>query len=135
MPRTRPSGCYNGEKMVKGGAIMKKLTRRSFTAAGILAVLGVGGVFTATSNLIGCVYGPPPEEYEPEDNEIEAVYGPPEDLGWDEPVEGPETDPETDSEDDPETDPEDDPDYDPSLNELVDVYGPPADVYDDGEDG
>ena len=92
---------------------MKKLTRRSFTAAGILSALGLG-VFTASGNLIGCVYGPPPEEYEPDQNEIETVYGPPEDLGWDEPVE---------SEDE----------YDPDLNEIEDVYGPPP-MDDDGED-
>ena len=90
---------------------MKKLTRRSFTAAGILTALGLGGVFTASSNLIGCVYGPPPEDdYDPKNNELEDVYGPP---------------PEDDE-------PEDDPDeveeveeYDPVENELVDVYGPP----------
>ena len=93
---------------------MKKLTRRSFTAAGIIAALGVGSVFAASSNLVGCVYGPPQEqqedpenkEYKPEENEPESVYGPPEDLGWEL--------------DDPGAD-----NYDPAENELVDVYGPP----------
>ena len=86
---------------------MKKMTRRDFTAAGILTALGVG-----LSGAKGCsydpslneeadVYGPPPDEtdYDPSRNEVECVYGPPPD----------------------ETD------YNPSLNELEDVYGPPED--------
>lgn len=112
---------------------MKKLTRRSFTAAGILAALGVGGVFAASSNLVGCVYGPPPESpepdetepdetepdetepdgYEPDENEAVGVYGPPEYFGI-----SPEGDGEKDSE-------SDDDEFDPADNELVDVYGPP----------
>lgn len=76
---------------------MKKLTRRAFTAAGILTALGVGGAFVASSNLLGCVYGPP-SDYDPENNEIEDVYGPP---------------------------PVDDDGYDPEQNEIESVYGPP----------
>ena len=45
---------------------MKKLTRRSFTAAGILAALGVSG-------LVGCA-----PDFNPSRNEVECVYGPPE---------------------------------------------------------
>ena len=94
---------------------MKKLTRRSFTAAGILAALGVGGVFVSSSNLIGCVYGPPPEEYDPDLNEIEDVYGPP-------PM-----DEDEDVDDESVEDGEDDGDYDPEENIPVAVYGPPED--------
>ena len=93
---------------------MKKLTRRSFTAAGILSALGLG-VFSVSGNLIGCVYGPPPEEYDPDQNEIEDVYGPP-------PV-----DDEDDDDDAGEVDEnDDDEDYDPEENIPVAVYGPPG---------
>lgn len=78
---------------------MKKLTRRGFTAAGILAALGAGITVLPGCDVAGCS-GP----FEPSDNEIEGVYGPPEDFGLD-----------------PEGD------YDPAENELVDVYGPPED--------
>lgn len=98
---------------------MKKLTRRSFTAAGILAALGMTGAglkacdplgqeidepegFDPSANEIEGVYGPP-DDFDPSQNEPEAIYGPPEAFGLDE--DG----------------------YDPSANELVDVYGPPAD--------
>ena len=78
---------------------MKKLTRRGFTAAGILAALGAGVTVLPGCDVAGCS-GP----FEPGDNEIEAVYGPPEVFDQ-EPVG----------------------DYDPSENELEDVYGPPGD--------
>jgi len=77
---------------------MKKLTRRQFTAAGILAALGAAAAFIPSCNTPTCVYGPPPEDYEPDENVVETVYGPPEDLG-----------------------------YDPVENEPEDVYGPPSD--------
>lgn len=79
---------------------MKKLTRRGFTAAGILAALGA-------ASLPGCDVAGCSGPFEPSDNEVETVYGPPEYFG----LEG-------ESEDDP---------YDPSENELEDVYGPPED--------
>lgn len=88
---------------------MKALTRRGFTAAGILAALSLSPL--GNIGLQGCSSG-----FEPDENEIEAVYGPPEDF---EPVgiNG------TEAEDDPD-------DYDPEDNELVDVYGPPSDDFD-----
>ena len=63
---------------------MKKLTRRSFTAAGILAALGLSGCkegFDPFNNRPASVYGPPPEEpdpsYDPANNIPVDVYGPP----------------------------------------------------------
>ena len=75
---------------------MKKLTRRGFTAAGIVAAIGMAGVFSACRNRPEAVYGPP-EGFDPKNNEIEDVYGPP---------------------------PNED-DYEPSNNEPEAVYGPP----------
>ncbi|MBP3892601.1 MAG: hypothetical protein J6D34_00995 [Atopobiaceae bacterium] len=95
---------------------MKKLTRREFTAAGIIAALGATTAFVSSCNRPTSVYGPPPDyepEYEPEENEIETVYGPPEDY-----------DPAENELVDVYGPPED---YDPTDNELVGVYGPPAD--------
>lgn len=115
---------------------MKKLTRRSFTAAGILAALGMTGAglkacdplgqeidepegFDPSANEVEEVYGPP-EDFDPSANEIEGVYGPPDgfDPSQNEPeaIYGP-----------PEAFGLDEDGYDPSANELVDVYGPPAD--------
>ena len=79
---------------------MKKLTRRGFTAAGILAALSAGMTILPGCELESCgvqpsLYGPPPG-YDPKKNELEDVYGPPEDFKT-------------------------------SENELVDVYGPPED--------
>ncbi len=92
---------------------MKKLTRREFTAAGILATLTLtgGGLkscdFNPFDNEVVCVYGPPPD-YDPSNNEVEDVYGP------------------------PDVDPEDWGDgteesatYDPEENVPMEVYGPP----------
>ena len=59
---------------------MKKLTRRQFTAAGILAAFGAAALFTPSCNSPTCVYGPPPDDYDPDDNVVETVYGPPEDY-------------------------------------------------------
>ncbi len=89
---------------------MKRLTRRGFTAAGILAALGAGITVLPGCDVSGCsnpfdpsdneiegVYGPPPDEddsYQPEDNVEPPVYGPPED-------------------------------FEPDENELAGVYGPP----------
>jgi hypothetical protein len=104
---------------------MKKLTRRAFTAAGILAAIGAGSAaikgcdpFEPFDNEIEGVYGPPPE-YNPDNNGLVDVYGPPEDFGYEEEgddgqVEG----------DDGQVEGEDD--FDPTANELMDVYGPPA---------
>lgn len=58
---------------------MKKLTRREFTAAGIIAALGLTTSFIPGCNEPASVYGPPPE-YDPENNEVVDVYGPPEDF-------------------------------------------------------
>lgn len=68
---------------------MKRLTRREFTAAGIIAALGVaataGGCgFEPKRNEVEAVYGPPPEytaseAFDPEENEPVDVYGPPPD--------------------------------------------------------
>ncbi len=80
---------------------MKKLTRRQFTAAGILAALGAAAAFIPSCNTPVCVYGPPPDDYDPDENELETVYG------------------STSSESTT---------FDPAENELVDVYGPPEDV-------
>lgn len=98
---------------------MKKLTRRGFTAAGILSALAAGITALPGCNLTSCnepetVYGPP-SWFDPSANEVEDVYGPPDvdPSEWDNP----------DAWDK----------YDPNDNELVDVYGPPADE-DDGED-
>lgn len=80
---------------------MKKLTRRQFTAAGIIAALGVTTSFIPGCNEPTAVYGPPPinpsdnevvdvygppEDFDPEENEPVAVYGPPEDFGLEEPI-------------------------------------------------
>ena len=65
---------------------MKKLTRRSFTAAGILAALGLTGAglkgcnpFKPSDYEVVDVYGPPEdfEEYDPGGDANETVYGPP----------------------------------------------------------
>lgn len=92
---------------------MKKLTRRQFTAAGILAALGAAAAFAPSCNSPACVYGPPPDDYEPDDNVVETVYGPPEDY-----------DPADNELADVYGPPED---YESSDNELVGVYGPPED--------
>lgn len=62
---------------------MKKLTRRQFTAAGILAAMSLTSAsikscnpFAPDENEVETVYGPP-EDYEPEENELVDVYGPP----------------------------------------------------------
>lgn len=106
---------------------MKRLTRRDFTAAGILAALGAG-TFLPSCDVKGCsadpdpsdnqnvdVYGPPPVEpseweqeddaYDPGSNSAAMLYGPPfvDPSEWGRKGFG----------------------YDLSRNELVDVYGPP----------
>lgn len=102
---------------------MRKLTRRGFTAAGIIAALSAGltNLTGCDFDLIGCsagnLYGPPPD-LEPEENEIETVYGPPE---W---FEGDEVD-ESDGDDTEGS-------YDVEDNLIVGVYGPPED-YEDQE--
>ena len=111
---------------------MKKLTRRGFTAAGIIAALSAGltNLAGCDFDLMGCsrgnLYGPPPE-LEPEDNEIETVYGPPE---WfeDGEVEDDGID-DVDEDDDGDEDSDYDPDYDPEDNEIQLMYGP-MQVYD-----
>lgn len=124
---------------------MKKLTRRAFTAAGLLTALGTGGVFLTSCNLIGCVYGPPPEQ-----NEAVAMYGPPEDYDEDDETDRKDDGDETQNgsyeeygtplEYDPTYDPmaniepalygpppsADSSEYNPEDNEIMDVYGPPA---------
>ncbi len=84
---------------------MKRLTRRGFTAAGILAALSLSPL--GNIGLKGCS-----PDYDPSGNEVEAVYGPPEDY---------------------EPDPVDVDDFDPDDNELIDVYGPPADAFDEDD--
>ena len=65
---------------------MKRLTRREFTAAGIIAALSVGTSFIPGCNEPTAVYGPPPVD--PSDNENVDVYGPPpEDYDLDEEAE------------------------------------------------
>ena len=59
---------------------MKKLTRRQFTAAGILAAMGAAAAFIPSCNNPASVYGPPPDDYDPDDNVVETVYGPPDDY-------------------------------------------------------
>lgn len=81
---------------------MKRLTRRGFTAAGILAALGAGITVLPGCDVSGCS-----NPFDPSDNEIETVYGPPEYFGL-----------------------EEDDEFDPSDNELEDVYGPPPDEED-----
>ena len=89
---------------------MKKLTRRGFTAAGILAALGAGITSLPGCRLLSCnvpetVYGPP-SWFDPSNNEVEDVYGPPDvdPSEWDSPSEDV---------------------YEPDENEAVAVYGPP----------
>ena len=117
---------------------MKKLTRRGFTAAGILAALGAGLTSLAGCDfdLVGCtpatLYGPPPD-YDPDDNEIVDVYGPPDvdPSDWDDPStwDDPKRDDGVDGDDDDDDDGDDgdDDDYDPASNIEPPVYGPPAD--------
>ena len=61
------------------------------------------------------MYGPPPDDYDPDENELETVYGPPEDYESDDSEESGSTSSESTT-------------FDPAENELVDVYGPPEDV-------
>ena len=104
---------------------MKKLTRRGFTAAGIIAALSAGltNLTGCDFDLMGCsrgnLYGPPPE-LDPDDNEPVAVYGPPEWFEDDDVVE--------DDGDDTEND------YDAEDNLIVGVYGPPEDYEGDEYD-
>lgn len=105
---------------------MKNLTRRQFTAAGILAAMSLTGAslkscnpFAPDENEIEAVYGPP-EDYDPSENELVDVYGPPEDF---EQTSEPNDSDEQVSED-----------YEPSDNELAGVYGPPEVVDVDGYD-
>ena len=87
---------------------MKPLTRRSFTAAGILAALGLTsckGDFNPSTNSPAAVYGPPPE-YDPQENELADVYGPP---------------PEDLDEDDQQASGG----FEPARNVPAPVYGPP----------
>ena len=87
---------------------MKPFTRRSFTAAGILAALGLTsckGDFNPSINSPAAVYGPPPE-YDPKVNELDDVYGPP-------PEDTDDADEQTDS------------DFEPARNVPAPVYGPP----------
>ena len=99
---------------VEVGGAMKKLTRRQFTAAGILAALGAAAAFIPSCNTPVGMYGPPPD-YDPDENELETVYGPPEDYEPDDSEESGSTSSESTT-------------FDPAENELVDVYGPPEDV-------
>ena len=95
---------------------MKKLTRRSFTAAGILSAMGVAASFVPSCNEAEGVYGPPPEYYEATNNEPVTVYGPPEDFdpSGNELVDvyGPPVAFESHT-------------FDSANNELAGVYGPP----------
>ena len=126
---------------------MKPLTRRGFTAAGILAALGLTGcaLFNSCTNRPESVYGPPPTNYDPNNNEpidvygppgdydpkndeIETLYGPPDDFEPDDNIEetvyGPPDD--WDLEPVEPADPNKDI-FNPSNNEIEDVYGPPED--------
>lgn len=94
---------------------MKKLTRRQFTAAGILAAMSLASAsvkscnpFAPDENEVEAVYGPP-EDYEPEENELVDVYGPP---------------PE-DVEDGEETEEVDELTYNETINVNPALYGPP----------
>ena len=117
---------------------MKKLTRRGFTAAGIIAAVGAGlsSLTGCDLDLVGCtpaaLYGPPPE-YDPDNNEIVDVYGPPDvdPSNWDDPSTW--DDPEGDGGDDTDGDDGDDGDdgYDADDNIAITLYGPPA--TDEGE--
>ena len=85
---------------------MKKLKRTRTTAAGIIASAMVASSFLAGCNEQPNVYGPPPEtNYSSEQNIPETVYGPPEDIGLEQPV------------------------YPVDENELEDVYGPPVEDF------
>ena len=106
---------------------MKKLTRREFTAAGILAALGATTAFVSRCNRPTNVYGPPPD-FEPEENEVETVYGPPEDF---DPAENQLVDvygpPADTAQDDGSGGQASSDAYTPSANEIAGVYGPPSD--------
>ena len=113
---------------------MKKLTRRGFTAAGILAALGAGITALPGCQLIRCnvpetVYGPP-SWFEPSNNQEVDVYGPPDvdPSEWD----SPEDDEYEVEENEPAAlygpPPEDEyEDYNTDDNMAVGVYGPPED--------
>ena len=105
---------------------MKKLTRRGFTAAGIIAALsaGLSSLTGCDLDLVSCspasLYGPPPEDIDPSNNEVVDVYGPPDvdPSDWDDP----------DTWDDPESDDG----YDEEDNIAITLYGPP--VTDEGDE-
>ena len=119
---------------------MKKLTRRSFTAAGIIAALSTG--FTSLTgcdlDLVGCtpaaLYGPPPG-YDPDDNEVVDVYGPPDvdPSDWDDPDTWDDYDA-SDNVEEPVYGPpagEDEDDFDEEDNIAITLYGPPVTDADD----
>ena len=76
------------------------------TSASTIYHIG-NGDFNPVNNEIECVYGPP-EMFDPAQNELEEVYGPPEML-------------------DPSAAPEEEPDEDFNANENLPepIYGPP----------
>ena len=105
---------------------MKKLTRREFTAAGIIAAMSATTAFVSGCNRSTSVYGPP-EDYDPEENEVETLYGPPDDY---EPTDNELVDvygPPADEFFDEDTELSDRASdrYDPDDNEIAPVYGPP----------
>ena len=115
---------------------MKMLTRRGFTAAGILAALSAGAALLPGCDATGCS-GP----FEPSQNEIECVYGPPpedvEDNGSDDDLDDV-FDPSSNEQADVYGPPIDDVDsYDPDENMMAIVYGPPSDTFEgsQGADG
>ena len=107
---------------------MKKKTKRIAKAVGVCATAAAVSAtmlagcdwFHPFQQEIECVYGPPPDwqdQYRPEDDEPQDVYGPPGGFGIYDP-----------EEDDPAPvygPPGDD--YDPALEEVECVYGPPED--------
>lgn len=84
------------------------------TSASTIYNYKVNGSFDPNQNMIEAVYGPP-EMFNPSSNEPEDVYGPPMDDGWQEP-EASETE---------NINPSGTENFNPSDNEPSVVYGPP----------
>ena len=116
--------------------VMKKPSNnQAKTAAKIVA--GLAATAALCLNVNGCVYGPSQEEettrhhdpvsnettvFDPQENEVPAVYGPPSDETFD-----PDDNQNADVYGPPE-------DFDPSSNEAATVYGPPSDMVDDTDE-
>ena len=89
---------------------MKMYTRRGFTAAGLLATLGLAGCFNSSDNEPTAVYGPP--------NDVETSSGSASSADESSSSSSASASGDASNKSD---------DYDPSTNEPEVVYGPPDD--------